>query len=215
MTYIVYRHKNGSLAVLAPVKLTTIVTYSMLDTSDEKYSLKTRDLPKTYFLNDFSRTSVKDYPPEKLAQIQLQYARTTGATPQALKILETLITITEKDKIMANKPKTTTTKKPATKKPTMKKSTSKTTTKKPATKKPYVKKAAAEKAAKRPSAAQRFKELLMKKGKDGKCEYTDDKIFDMVQKEFDLDDKKRTYVAWYRNDLTKKGQKPPAAKAAK
>jgi hypothetical protein len=47
----------------------------------------------------------------------------------------------------------------------------------------------------KPSAASRFKELIM----DGKL--TDDKIFETVQKEFGLDDSKRSYVAWYRNNL--------------
>ena len=42
---------------------------------------------------------------------------------------------------------------------------------------------------------------------------TDDQIFAKVQKEFNLDDNKRSYVKWYRNDLNKKGMNPPAAKA--
>lgn len=59
---------------------------------------------------------------------------------------------------------------------------------------------------KRESAAQMFQDLIMAGGK------TDDQIFAAVQKKFGLDDKKRSYVAWYRNKLTKDGKKPPAAK---
>jgi hypothetical protein len=59
----------------------------------------------------------------------------------------------------------------------------------------------------KPSAASRFKELIMA----GKM--TDDNIFADVQKEFGLDDSKRSYVAWYRNQLRKDGQNPPEARA--
>jgi hypothetical protein len=58
----------------------------------------------------------------------------------------------------------------------------------------------------RESAAQMFKDLIMA-GKQ-----TDDQIFAAVKKKFGLDDKKRSYVAWYRNALVKDGKKPPAAK---
>lgn len=58
----------------------------------------------------------------------------------------------------------------------------------------------------RESASALFKELIM----DGKL--TDDKIFDKVKAKFGLDDKKRSYVAWYRNALKKEGKKPPEAK---
>ena len=67
-------------------------------------------------------------------------------------------------------------------------------------------KVAAPKAAteRKPSASVRFRELIM----EGKL--TDDAIFAAVQKEFNLSDDKRSYVAWYRNDLTKQGKNPPA-----
>lgn len=51
-----------------------------------------------------------------------------------------------------------------------------------------------------------FKKLIM----EGKM--TDDAIFATVQKEFGLDDNKRSYVNWYRKDLIKKGETPPARK---
>jgi hypothetical protein len=58
----------------------------------------------------------------------------------------------------------------------------------------------------RESAAQMFKDLIM----EGKK--TDDQIFAAVKAKFKLDDKKRSYVAWYRNALVKDGKKPLAAK---
>ena len=54
-----------------------------------------------------------------------------------------------------------------------------------------------------PSAAAMFQGLIM----EGKL--TDDEIFAAVQERFGLDDNKRAYVAWYRNNLRKKGENPP------
>lgn len=62
-----------------------------------------------------------------------------------------------------------------------------------------------------PTAASMFRELIMADGKTQKL--TDDQIFAKVQEKFGLDDSRRTYVAWYRKDLAKKGQTPPVAKA--
>lgn len=59
---------------------------------------------------------------------------------------------------------------------------------------------------KKPSAASRFQDLIM----EGKK--SDDDIFKIVQKEFGLDDSKRSYVGWYRNKLKKDGKNPPAPK---
>ena len=53
------------------------------------------------------------------------------------------------------------------------------------------------------SAGAMFKRLIM----EGKL--TDDAIFTQVQAAHNLDDKKRSYVAWYRNDLAKNGKSPP------
>lgn len=69
-----------------------------------------------------------------------------------------------------------------------------------------VAKKSGEEKAPRESASQMFCDLIMAGN------LTDDKIFEKVQTKFGLDDKKRSYVAWYRNKLTKNGKKPPAAK---
>jgi hypothetical protein len=58
----------------------------------------------------------------------------------------------------------------------------------------------------RETAASLFRELILKGGQ------TDDQIFAAVQKKFNLGDEKRSYVAWYRNQLKKDGKNPPAAK---
>lgn len=58
----------------------------------------------------------------------------------------------------------------------------------------------------RETAAGMFRELIL----EGKL--TDDQIFAKVKAKFKLDDKKRSYVAWYRNALTKEGKKVPKAK---
>lgn len=73
--------------------------------------------------------------------------------------------------------------------------------------KPAKKEAAAstkEKAPRGPSASSRFKELIMANA-TAKKPLTDDEIFAKVAAEFGLDESKRTYVAWYRNDMRKKG----------
>lgn len=56
---------------------------------------------------------------------------------------------------------------------------------------------------KKPRAKDLFIELIMA----GKL--SDDQIFAEVQKKFDLDEKKRNYVGWYRNHLKKEGKNPP------
>jgi hypothetical protein len=73
------------------------------------------------------------------------------------------------------------------------------------------KQAKADKKAKKPgekkeTAATMFQELIMTGN------LTDDKIFEKVATKFGLDQKKRSYVAWYRNKLVKDGKKPPATK---
>ncbi|UOF79473.1 hypothetical protein [Caudoviricetes sp.] len=140
-----------------------------------------------------------DYPVERAAKLYAEYATQLGGSLEAMQALASFTTVTQKDIDMA------TAKKAA--------AASKTTTAKkavPAKKpipgrgaKPDTKKEPGEK---KPSAANMFKELIM----EGNL--TDAKIFEKVQKAFGLDDNKRSYVKWYRNDLTKKGMKPPAAK---
>lgn len=59
---------------------------------------------------------------------------------------------------------------------------------------------------KKGGAANRFRDLIMGGA------HTDDEIFSIVQKEFNLDEGRRSFVGWHRKDLTKKGFNPPPPK---
>jgi hypothetical protein len=145
-----------------------------------------------------------DYPVERCAQLYAQYARTVGASPEAMEALGRLTKLSQKEIEMATAKKASTAK--------VEKATKDVPAEKPA-KAVKTPKVAAEKPAKAekkgPSAAQMFKDLIMAGN------LSDQKIFEKVQAAHGLDDKKFSYVAWYRNDLTKKGANPPAAKAVK
>jgi hypothetical protein len=167
--------------------------------------------------SEFDRTysQLNDYPVEKAAQLYAEYAAQLGGTKEAMQALASFVPLTPKEIEMATTKKaasaaakTETAAKAKAAKPAAKTAVTKETKAKAAapakaTKAPAAKKEAGEK---KPSAANMFKDLIM----EGKL--TDDQIFAKVQKEFGLDDNKRSYVKWYRNDLTKKGMKPPAAK---
>ena len=166
-----------------------------------------------------------NYPAEKAAQLYLGYSQNIGASKEALGYLGQVINVSKQEFEMATK------KQQAAEQPEEKRTTKgrretnqaekpakagrRTTDPvvKPATTKPT--KAAAAKAPavksgeKKPSAAQMFQDLIMA----GKL--TDDQIFEKVQAEFGLDEKKRGYVKWYRNHLRKQGKNPPEPKAAK
>jgi len=141
--------------------------------------------------------SMKHSTIERAARCYVSHALYAGASEEALKALEELVPITPKEKetIMAVK-------KPDPKLEKPKKSTDKAAQKHAeANAKPAVAKV------KRVSAGATFRELIMQ----GKL--TDDQIFAEVQKRHpDVGDDKRKYVAWYRNDLLKKGENPPASK---
>jgi len=174
----------------------------------------------------FDRTyqHMSDYPVEKAAQLYAEYAANVGGSQEAMQALANLVPLSSKEIEMATAKKSATAETKQAKAADAK-ANSKTTKAAPAAKKATVAKAApaakpaatkpakaapAKKASsdgeKKPSAAQMFKDLIM----EGKK--TDDQIFATVQKEFGLDDSKRGYVKWYRNDLTKKGMNPPSAK---
>ena len=77
-------------------------------------------------------------------------------------------------------------------------------------KEPKAPKAAKEPKEPRITPATTFRELIMKGG------LTDNQIFAAVQKKHpEVTKEKRPYVAWYRNDLRKRGENPPAQKKEK
>lgn len=150
-----------------------------------------------------------DYPVEKAAALYVEYARGLGATEQVMRLLGKLTPVTNEDIEMATKKKAARAASPVktAKKTAAKKAT--TTAAKAAKKATGEKK---ERAPRGPTAASKFQELILQ-SKDGKtADLTDDQIFTKVQKEFGLDDSKRSYVKWYRNYLTKQGKNPPAPK---
>ncbi len=150
---------------------------------------------------------MSNYPIDKACQLYLGYCVTLGATDEVLDYLQAKVTITQEDREMAkavasSREKTSgakvasETKSPAKPK---RKAAPKATAEKPAKK-------ATKSVGEYRSAAQMFQALIMA------GQHTDDEIFGQVQQAFDLDDKKRGYVKWYRNNLKKKGENPPEAK---
>lgn len=163
-------------------------------------------------------TPMEGYPVEKACQLFVNYSQTLGATKEAMDYLGQVINVSKQELEMATTKKQTTAEKPAAAKavkPVAKKAAAKPIEAKAGRRAidPVVKTKPAEKPAKtgekKMSAAQMFQDLIMA----GKL--TDDQIFEKVQAEFGLDEKKRGYVKWYRNHLKKQGQNPPEAKVAK
>lgn len=155
-------------------------------------------------------TPMEEYPVEKACQLFANYSQTLGATKEAMEYLGQVINVSKQELEMATTKKQAVAEKPSAK-PAAKKAAPVKTAKaeKPTAKaaKPAAK--PAKPGEKKMSAAQMFQDLIMA----GKL--TDDQIFEKVQAEFGLDEKKRGYVKWYRNHLKKQGQNPPEAKVAK
>jgi hypothetical protein len=207
--YLVCRSVQGRTAI-AVYRDADCVQYIPMDANGfDVFEAQCKDFDNEY-------KPLKDYPPERAARLFAGYATSIGATKEALTCLGNLTTISEQEFHMATAKKAANTKADAPAKAAATKLS--TPAKAPVGKAPAapVKAAVAnakpaavakEKSAKGPSAASRFQALIM----EGKL--TDDKIFETVQKEFNLDDSKRSYVAWYRNHLKKKGEKAPEAKS--
>lgn len=159
-----------------------------------------------------------NYPIDKACQLFLGYCTILGATNEVLDALSQIITVTNEDRKMAtsklNKTPSTEIKgeKPAKKTSARTKTTSSPDLVIPPkkSKRESSSRGAAKEKVKPSgdykSAAQMFQDLIMA----GKL--TDDEIFSAVKEQFGLDDKKRSYVGWYRNKLKKDGQTPPEAK---
>lgn len=152
-----------------------------------------------------------NYPAEKACQLFLNYSQTIGATKEALGYLGQIVNVSKQEADMATTKKTAATEKAAATKTAAKKAAPAKPAAKPApvkATKPAAK-PAAKTGEKKISAAQMFQDLIMQ----GKL--TDDQIFEKVQAQFGLDEKKRGYVKWYRNHLKKQGANPPEAKVSK
>ena len=153
-----------------------------------------------------------NYPAEKACQLFLNYSQTIGATKEALGYLGQIVNVSKQETDMATTKKTAATEKAAATKTAAKKAApakpAKTVEVKAGRRAvdPVVKVPAKKTGEKKVSAAQMFQDLIMA----GKL--TDDQIFEKVQAEFGLDEKKRGYTKWYRNHLKKQGANPPEAK---
>lgn len=152
-----------------------------------------------------------NYPAEKACQLYLGYSQNIGASKEALEYLGQVINVSKQEFEMATK------KQQAASQPEEKRTT-KGRRETNGAEKPAkagrravdpVVKVPAKKTGEKMSAAQMFQDLIMQ----GKL--TDDQIFEKVQAEFGLDEKKRGYVKWYRNHLKKQGKNPPEPKVAK
>jgi len=156
-----------------------------------------------------------NYPAEKACQLFLNYSQTIGATKEALGYLGQIVNVSKQEADMATTKKTAAAEKAAATKPAVKKAAptkpAKTVEVKAGRRAvdPAAKPAAKKDGEKKMSAAQMFQDLIMQ----GKL--TDDQIFEKVQAQFGLDEKKRGYVKWYRNHLKKQGANPPEAKVSK
>lgn len=162
-------------------------------------------------------TPMVNYPVEKACQLYLSYSQNIGASKEALEYLGQVINVSKQEFDMATAKKTASSAEEK-KAPARRASNGKAEPAKAGRRatdpvvKPTKAKAAPAKAKdgeKKMSAAQMFQDLIMA----GKL--TDDQIFEKVQAEFGLDEKKRGYVKWYRNHLKKQGKNPPEPKVGK
>ena len=133
---------------------------------------------------------------EQAARTYTEFTRYLGATDDALARLQSIISLTAEEVAMA-KARADERKQATTEKAVKAKAKS-------AAKKPVAAKSDDKKERKVPSS-QVFMALIM----EGKL--TDDEIFAKVQDQYGLDDKRRSYVGYYRQHLKKKlGKNPPA-----
>jgi hypothetical protein len=185
-----YKDFNSRTAIL--IKIVGAEATFVMREPDSTFELYTQEVHK--FKDRW--TLDEGYPVERAARLYIGYAQNLGASPEAVAALATLVTITEKEQQMAI----------TKKKPGVGTATKTAAGKKQDATKPKAAAASKEKKVRGPTQASRFCDLIMA----GK--HTDDQIFALVHKDFP--NAKRSYVSWYRNSLVKKGQKPPAAKAA-
>lgn len=165
--------------------------------------LDTETAPAKQFDKEFTELLV-DYPPDRAARLMIGYARSIGATEEALRKLGKLFPITEEDITMATAKKAARAKTKAKADPAAAKEGKPAAAKK--TKKPAGDKPEGKARLKGESASQMFQELIRQGA------MTDDQIFSKVKAKFNLDESKRGYVGWYRNYMRKNGEKVPDPK---
>lgn len=177
-----------------------VVEFIRLNVED---GLDTETAPAKKFDKEFTELLV-DYPPDRAARLMIGYARSIGATEEALRKLGKLFPITEEDITMATAKKAARAKTKAKADPAAAKEGKPAAAKK--TKKPAGTKPEGKARLKGESASQMFQELIRQGA------MTDDQIFSKVKAKFNLDESKRGYVGWYRNYMRKNGEKVPDPK---
>jgi len=143
-------------------------------------------------------SEISGFPVDKVAQLYVNYATAVGASEDVVMYLERIVSITNEDKEKMLSRLISLPKKVAkeVEKAVVR---SRRKAKKPVAAPPVD-------GAEYKSASQMFQDLIM----SGKL--TDNEIFEQVKEAFGLDEKKRGYVNWYRNNLKKKGENPPEAR---
>lgn len=211
---------HQSRTCLQVERLDGVTKYIPLDIAG---GLRVQTMPASEF--DLRYQPMVNYPAEKAAQLYLGYSQNIGASEEALGYLGQIVNVSKQEFEMATKKqqaaqqqleekrttkgrRTTNTEGPA--KAGHRKTDPVVAPAKPtkAAKTTAAKAPVAKSGEKKPSASQMFQDLIMA----GKL--TDNQIFEKVQAEFGLDEKKRGYVKWYRNHLKKQGKNPPEPKVA-
>lgn len=209
----VYRSVLGAFAILLDSQ-NKQVKYIALTSGP----LTIAEMPLSTFTNSWA--PIEGYPVKRAAKLLIGYSQDLGAYKDALDALERLTNLQPLEREQAiMKTESATATKAKTTKPAAAKAAAKAETPKNGKSAKDIKKdvkASTKEKTREPTAASRFRELIKEGGKT--CKHSDDEIFAMVKKQFNLDDSKRSYVAWYRNDLKKRGEtvpepKAPAAKA--
>lgn len=208
--------KDGQLAVIQLLRTPAEVTY-LCDMTPNEAGYPPIHVVRSHTVEfDKWYTPDKDTPAQKAAEIYRERALRLGASPEAMEAIGKLCNVTKEQiemataKAAAAAPKKTT---PAAVKAAPKAAPAKAEENVRPTavngkKAPVAVPRDKTKEAKpmeppKEKASTLFMQLIM----EGKL--TDDQIFAKVQEKFGLDDKKRSYVGWYRNKLKKDGLNPP------
>lgn len=150
-------------------------------------------IPDIVFVRDYR--FCEEHLVQRCAAIYAEFMQYLGATDEAIEVIKTFTKLKESEITMAKAAKAKRTN------PEVSPSSAKGKAKVEKEKKASV--------PKEQTASKMFQDLIMA----GKL--TDEQIFAKVKADFGLDDKKRGYVAWYRNHLKKQGKNPPEAIEAK
>lgn len=161
---------------------------------DASAGLRVHQMTEALFDNDYK--PIPAYPIKQAVGIFIDYGKFIGATKEALGFLGQIININEEEFTMPKSQHEL----EKTKKKAAAAEVAGAKRKTPKAGKP----AAAAGTGKNMGVGKMISDLIMA----GK--YTDEEIFKKASEKFALDEKKKGYVQWYRYNLKRKGQNPPA-----